>query len=44
VGENRPAMFLLTYEVSYIPEINVWRNFLIKKEEIPNSPLLPSAQ
>jgi len=32
VAETRQAVFRLTYEVTYIPELNVWRHFLIKKK------------
>jgi hypothetical protein len=42
VAENRFAVFLLTYEVSYIPELNIWRKFLIKKEEIAAQPSFAS--
>jgi len=34
VAETRQAVFRLTYDVTYIPELNVWRHFLIKKEEL----------
>jgi len=34
VAEIRQAMFRLTYEVSYIPELNVWRHVLVRKEEL----------
>ena len=34
VAETRQAVFRLTYEVTYIPELNVWRHFLIKEEEL----------
>jgi len=34
VAETRQAVFRLTYEVTYIPESNVWRHFLIKEEEL----------
>jgi len=34
IAEDRQTMFRLTYEVSYIQEIDVWRTFLIGKEEL----------
>ena len=34
VAETRQAVFRLTFEVTYIPELNVWRHFLIKEEEL----------
>ena len=35
VGENRQKRFRLTYEVSYVQELDVWKSFLVKKEELP---------
>jgi len=37
-GENRQAIFRLTFEVNYIPELNVWRHFLAKREELQTVP------
>ena len=42
VAETRQAVFRLTYEVTYIPELNVWRHFLIKEEELSHVAHIPA--
>ena len=34
VGKNGRALFRLTYESSYVPELNLWRHFLVAKKEL----------
>lgn len=34
VGESRQAVFRLIYEITYIPELGLWRYFLVSRQEI----------
>jgi hypothetical protein len=34
VGEAREAIFLLTYEATYVPELGLWRHVVIDRKEI----------
>ena len=31
-------MFRLTYEITYIPELNLWRHVLLRREELYSVP------
>jgi hypothetical protein len=39
IGEDKEAIFCLTYEVTYIPELNTWRHVLVHEQELRAKPL-----
>jgi len=34
VAEVREATFLLTYEATYVPELDLWRHVLVDRKEV----------
>ena len=34
LGRVGEAMFRLTYEITYVPELNLWRHVLLRTEEL----------